>query len=314
MTRPSPLRLVLTDSGLGGLTVLAHLLEELQAAPPRRQDLELVFFDAFPRDLVGYNQLSGRGEQVRVFDQVLRELEAECAPDRLAIACNTLSVLHPSTEHSRGPTPLTEITRSGRGEIRRFHRESPGLPLVLLATDVTLASRAYRVPGPACCEVSGGDLATLLEQAPEGPAVRGRLREVLREVRRQLPGVSRAGLFLGCTHYGLARPGLAEEARAIGLEWEEILDPGRAMARELVAVLTEACSRGDSSPGGQTSAGEGPGEETAARSGAGAGNGRVEVRIQRLVGVGRSEVDHLSDALPPGAEALRQALRDYPLP
>ena len=71
------MKLVLTDSGLGGLSVLAHLTEIL------KQDLKegdgsvlhLTYVNAVPRHDYGYNEMPSKEERIKIFNGVLESVK-----------------------------------------------------------------------------------------------------------------------------------------------------------------------------------------------------------------------------------------------
>ncbi len=96
---PQDIRLVLTDSGLGGLAVCAEI-ERLLRNTPHSPAVRLIYINAWPDERFGYNDLSDAAERARVFDRALAAM-AGFRPDGLVIACNTLSVLYDLTDFSR---------------------------------------------------------------------------------------------------------------------------------------------------------------------------------------------------------------------
>ena len=64
------LKIVVTDSGLGGLDVAARFYEWILKQEPV-PDIDLKFVNALPETRHGYNRMANRERQVRVFDSVL---------------------------------------------------------------------------------------------------------------------------------------------------------------------------------------------------------------------------------------------------
>ncbi|HSP90980.1 MAG TPA: hypothetical protein VLN08_08735, partial [Vicinamibacterales bacterium] len=83
---PSPSHIVVTDSGLGGLSICALLEQGLRAAGPARA-VRLTYVNAWPFEDRGYNDLPDEHERARVFDLALSRM-AQMEPDRILIACN----------------------------------------------------------------------------------------------------------------------------------------------------------------------------------------------------------------------------------
>ncbi len=85
--------IVVTDSGLGGLSVVADLASRLPASGIVRS-ARIVFVNALLDDAIGYNDLRDEADKVRVFDAALAAMESRFRPDLILVACNTLSVFY----------------------------------------------------------------------------------------------------------------------------------------------------------------------------------------------------------------------------
>ena len=85
------MRWMITDSGLGGLSVCAGLEQSL-SQKNMGQGIELLYVNATPDDRIGYNSLNTQKERIDLFDQFLNAANHRYSPDEIAIACNTLSV------------------------------------------------------------------------------------------------------------------------------------------------------------------------------------------------------------------------------
>jgi glutamate racemase len=110
------LSFVVTDSGLGGLSIVADAAERLSEHKSFRS-VRLVFFNALFSNEGGYNSLRSRSDKIRVFDSALLSLEQRYDPDLVLIGCNTLSVLFPDTDFSReSEVPVEGIVDTGVDE------------------------------------------------------------------------------------------------------------------------------------------------------------------------------------------------------
>ena len=90
---------IITDSGLGGLGVCAGIENNLRRSD-LRDSLRITYFNAWPEQGRGYNDLPDTDARARVFNRALACMD-RLRPDQILIACNTLSVLYPMTEYSR---------------------------------------------------------------------------------------------------------------------------------------------------------------------------------------------------------------------
>ena len=87
---------LVTDSGLGGLSVCADL-DHRARATGRYRVLNIIFCNALPEASQGYNRMPSVERKIRVFDDALAGMARWYGPDALLVACNTLSVLIPRT-------------------------------------------------------------------------------------------------------------------------------------------------------------------------------------------------------------------------
>lgn len=136
--------IVVTDSGLGGLSVVADAARKLAAAGTYRH-VELVFYNALFTDQGGYNSLKDRDQKVRIFSRALQEFQARSHPDVILIACNTLSVLYPDTEFRAGTrTPVRGIVEGGVELIaENLPAQAPG-KVILFATETTVEEGTHQ--------------------------------------------------------------------------------------------------------------------------------------------------------------------------
>lgn len=220
---------MITDSGLGGLSVCAALA--------RRGGTRLTYVNAWPFEGRGYNDLPTTTERAAVFDRVLACL-ATLAPDRILIACNTLSILYPRTAFSRETTlPVQGIIEAGVGLFAEAMRAQAESPLLLLGTRTTIESAVHceallslgfppsRILGVPC-----HGLAAAIEQDPSGPRVAALLADCAAAVRQAGPAGSPVLVGLCCTHYayiGARIRAVLEQALARPIA---LLDPNARLA------------------------------------------------------------------------------------
>lgn len=231
-----------TDSGLGGLAVMAEAAARLEKAGIH-EGVELVFFNALFAEEGGYNSLPSREDKIKAFDAALRGLAKAVQPDLILVACNTLSVLLPDTPFVRETTiPVEGIVRHGVDLFWRALVEKPEAKLILFGTETTIAEDSHRkalietgVPADriivqACPELQayieadwkGGDTALLISAYVD---------EATAALPRPAPPVL-AGLV--CTHYGYARELWTAAFAEKGLTDVKILDPNTGLAEWLI--------------------------------------------------------------------------------
>mgnify|MGYP003590894803 CR=1 FL=1 len=238
--------LLIADSGMGGLSICADVVRGLQERPGYRS-VSLTYFNAWPEQNRGYNLLPGMAERVRVFDRALGAM-LRFQPDRILLACNTLSALYPKTPFSKqAPVPVTDIIDFGVEQMRLYLGARADSRVILLGTPTTIEAGTHRArlvergidAGRIICQPCDR-LAGEIEKDPEGPTVRAMIGDCIaqaakRILDRRLP----VAAALCCTHYGYSRR-LFEAAMQVHFEGPiAILNPNRAMSAAVLAGLPQ---------------------------------------------------------------------------
>ena len=235
-TKPD-VTILVTDSGLGGLSVAADLAARLPASGIVRS-ARIVFVNAEPGTVFGYNDMKNDADKVRVFDGALSAMEARFKPDLILIACNTLSVVYPRTEHAKkGGTETVEIVGLGAGLIRKELAARPDETALVFATKTTIESGAHKkllvekgVPADHVVGVACPRLAGAIERGTASEETIGYVKKFVAEALEKRP-VKGGPLVvsLNCTHFGYVKP-LWEQAFAeAGYPGVKVLDPNPLM-------------------------------------------------------------------------------------
>ena len=248
VSKKENLSLLVADSGMGGLSIFADIVSGLQERRSYRS-AALTYFNAWPEQDRGYNLLPGMAERIRIFDRALAAM-LRFEPDRILIACNTLSALYPETPFSRGaPVPVTDIIGFGVDLMHAYLNAGTQRQVIILGTPTTIEAGTHRArlvergidPLRIVCQPCDR-LAGEIEKAPEGAAVRAMIEDYVGRAAGNITDRRRpVAAALCCTHYGYSRR-LFEEA--LGARFEgpiTILDPNRAMSE---AVLEDLAPRG----------------------------------------------------------------------
>lgn len=136
--------IVITDSGLGGLSVVADAAEKFRQHPAFKQ-VNLVFFNALFSDQSGYNGLQTREDKLRVFSSALQSMQDRYAPDIILVACNTLSVLTADTEFAKtSSVPVVGIVADGVEQIAQQLRGNPAARNIVFATQTTVDEGTHK--------------------------------------------------------------------------------------------------------------------------------------------------------------------------
>jgi glutamate racemase len=210
------------DSGVGGLTVLHALL----AALPREH---LIYLGDTGRHPYGTKS----AEAVTRYSVENVEFLAARGVKMLVVACNTASAVALDTLEARFPLPTVGVIEPGaRAAVTRTQNGRVGV----IGTEATIAAGAYTRalralrPGLEIYTRACPLLVPLAEEGwLEGPIPRGTVETYLASMRTS--GIDT--LVLGCTHYPLLKPVIAEVmGKGVAL-----VDSAEETAREVADVL-----------------------------------------------------------------------------
>jgi glutamate racemase len=224
---PGP-RILVFDSGVGGLTVHA----EVAKAVPGAQFTYVADDAAFP-----YGDLSAKACAARVVYVVGRAIH-RFQPDIVVVACNTASTVALPALRQAFDLPFVGTVPA----VKPAAEQSRTRTISILGTPGTVG-REYThdliIQHAADCRVTlvgAGNLARLAEMHLRGEPVED--RAVLAEIEpcfRERDGVRTDTVALACTHYPL----LVETYRRIA-PWDVAwIDPAPAIARRVKALLGE---------------------------------------------------------------------------
>ena len=228
------------DSGVGGLSVLRAIREELPAE-------DLIY--------VGDSGCAPYGERPARFvserASAITRFLLDQGSKAVVIACNTATSIAVRSLRSAFDVPIVAIEPAVKPAASRTRSRVVGV----LATTSTLSSEnmanlleAYGRAAPPSVDVSSnhasdGDVRFLIQACPgladqveKGELSSENTRELVTRYVRPLVDQGADILVLGCTHYPFLRP-LIEEIAGPGVD---LIDPAAAVARELRRRLDRA--------------------------------------------------------------------------
>lgn len=232
------LTIVMTDSGLGGLSVMADVANKLQELNAY-DSVQLLFVNALFSAEGGYNSLSTSEEKRRVLDSALSRMEALYHPDLLLIACNTLSIVYPTTSFSSSTQiPVQGIIDSGVAMMADRLKLNSESRILLFGTQTTIQENSHKkllihmgfLPDRIITQ-SCPDLVLYIEKDFDGEEtemlIQGYVDEALQITGEESP------LFVcfGCTHYGYALDLWQKAFRELGQDVAGYINPNGGMAR-----------------------------------------------------------------------------------
>ena len=229
--------IVITDSGLGGLSVLADAAEKFSRHPVFK-NVNLVFFNALFTDHSGYNGLQTREEKLKVFSSALHSMEDLYAPDIILVACNTLSVLIPDTPFARtSSVPVVGIVADGVEQIAEQLRGKPSARNIIFATQTTVDEGTHK---DLLLEQGFADEQIMTQSCPQltlhiEQGYDSEYTEMLIDAYVD-EALSRAGdtqgplsVSFNCTHFGYSMAFWKLAFSSRGVEVTKFLDPNTRM-------------------------------------------------------------------------------------
>lgn len=201
-------RVIVCDSGLGGLNIASRFFGENKAA----EKCELIYFNAYPAKDCGFNKLASEREQEEVFRDVFEGMK-KFSPDLCLIGCNTLSIVYERLKKWYVPPfEVAGIVDAAVNGMYDVLQKNPECSMLILGTKSTVESGVYaqkliekgidseRIKGLAC-----PGLATLLESDPSSAEVRKNIAAYAIQAAELFDKApQKLYCALCCTHFGFA--------------------------------------------------------------------------------------------------------------
>lgn len=201
--------IVITDSGLGGLTVMDDIAKKISKSGHYKK-VNLIFVNALFDENRGYNALSTREERINIFNNVLYGIEDNFAPDIILVACNTLSVIYAETEFvKKGIKQVEGIVQPGVRLIYENLSENEKAKVIITGTESTIAENSHRasliqkgISEDRIIVKACPQLQSYIEQDPEGEDTEMLISFYMEEVVSQM-GTTKIPVYLSlnCTHF-----------------------------------------------------------------------------------------------------------------
>ncbi len=238
------INLLVTDSGLGGLSICAEVTDNLIRGRGVG-DLTVVYFNAWPLPNKGYNDLGDDSQRIRVFGSAVSAMN-QYDPDLICIACNTLSVIfHQGNLTTRVQAPVVDIIDFGVEMIADRLNRHPDSTALILGTQTTISSNAHKKRlakrgflGDRIAQQNCHGLAGAIERDPDSQEVECLANQFMAEAAASLaPGTKHIYAALCCTHYGYCQALIRKTlARHTGAK-VDIINPNQAMSDHICFTL-----------------------------------------------------------------------------
>ena len=197
--------------------MLAHLVLELESKMigEAGSEMKMVYLNAVPRDQYGYNDMASAEERVRVFNGLLEKAEDRFQPEKIFVACGSLSALLdevPYVEKHRHK--VQGIGWIGRQLLKEAIQEKSDAPVFVFATPVTVSEGLYSLTGlrgiqrpdvyiEQPCPGLANQISSKLEEKAIFAEIMECCQKALESAESHLKFNSHQDpiVFLGCTHY-----------------------------------------------------------------------------------------------------------------
>jgi glutamate racemase len=234
------MHILITDSGVGGLSVVAYA-ERFLRTHGFSEPVRLTFANAAPENDYGYNSMASMKEKLDTFDRFLRNVTNRFSPDSIYVACNTLSVLLPDTPYfEKAAIPVRGIVETGAELLLRELESDPRSVAMIFGTQTTIEAGTY----PRLLRERGVEEARIISQACPGLAdTISEDREGTKtasEIRRWVDAAvdklhasdAPCIAYLACTHYGYRREFYATAFAEAGVQ-AKVLNPNERTVDDL---------------------------------------------------------------------------------
>ncbi len=236
------IRIVVTDSGLGGLSVLAELENQLSKSHIFNI-VELIFFNALYSKSLGYNEMESNEEKVTVFNNALYSMQDNYKPDIILIACNTLSVVYPMTQFINQTNIKVEgIVDAGVKLFLDNLIKEDESSIILLGTPTTIESNLHKtllikngIEENRIINQSCPTLESEIQDDPGSEKVIELVYQFVNEASKKVVHKSKK-VYAGfcCTHYGYSSDIFEKIMHDKFGSNAEILNPNNKMMESLI--------------------------------------------------------------------------------
>ena len=228
--------ILVTDSGLGGLSIAADLLERIKTAGLFKH-VNIIFFNAQPHIKSGYNSMKSTEQKVEVFNNALTSIQRNFHPDIILIGCNTLSVIYEYTNFSKTTEiPVFGIIETGVNLIyNRIHNDNDA-KVIIFATETTVGEAKHKagliskgISEENIITVACPKLAGNIERDTESRLTDSLVTAYVDSAAGKLSDFEKLYVSYNCTHYGYIDNMFQKKFAGKNLKVEEYLNPNPDM-------------------------------------------------------------------------------------
>ena len=239
------MHLVITDSGLGGLSVCAKLMFLLQEAGFTEPNfsginLKITYINASPSNNRGYNDMSDLSEKSLTFKKILKNIQNNYSPDLIFVACGTLSgLLKEIMPRNQITMNIKDIIPIGTKLLLKNIRNVSKSKIIIFGTPTTIHTKIFEEPlirmGISKNRIFVQEcpkLASKISNDFDGLEVSKLINEFVKISLKNLCTNPKDPLivFLGCTHYAYRQNFFLNSFSLEGYNNLNIINPNLASA------------------------------------------------------------------------------------
>ncbi|MBZ0200432.1 MAG: aspartate/glutamate racemase family protein, partial [Ignavibacteriaceae bacterium] len=202
------------------------------------EKVKIVFFNSLAHPDYGYNRMPGMQQKSEVFDSALRSIELNYSPDIILIACNTLSVVFPSTRFSKySNIPVIGIVEFGINLMAEKLNEDKHASVIILGTETTIKAGSHKnglialgINEDRIITQSCKNLESVIQTDPNSKETGLLIEKYIDQALIKYPrngGVVYVALC--CTHYGYSIPIFNKVLSKKDIEYS-IINPNESMS------------------------------------------------------------------------------------
>ena len=249
------MHLVITDSGLGGLSVCAQLIRLLKETLVYKNkllpidNLKITYVNAVPSNERGYNLMSGKDEKISTFNKLIRNTNKIFSPNYIFVACGTLSVfLQELNSIKDNSCKIEGIIPIGEKLLLESLNSNPKTRIIIFGTPTTISAKTIQIllykngiDKKRIFTQSCPELANEISNDQNGSRVSKKIAFFVKEALEQLPSNPKEPLiaFLGCTHYAFRENFFYNSFKREGQNNLTLLNPNLASAKFIHSVVLQ---------------------------------------------------------------------------
>ena len=323
------MKIAIVDSGLGGLSVCALLVQRLFDCPvdaKQRNDqdftsIEIKYINAAPENDWGFNQMECREQKNLFFRQgpfgnrelLSKRFYFHCMPHPFRLAGR--DVFFPEKQSRGLGGRLAGMIPLGIAQVTRHLSRNPSSAVIVFGAETTIQESIYSsklentgISRHRIVSQALPGVATLISNDPRGKEVYQAISHFVEKALSRMPDAfTDLHAFLGCTHYGFQVKLFEKAFRVLGRR-VRILNPNEAASRH---ILSRVALQDMGSVAVQA---EGPCENhRPLKQKSGSGSRNVSLEFISRYALPDNEVATLSCFLSPLSSRTAHALRNYTL-